>query len=61
MRALTAVTYLGANGAKTYADNLDGLNNSARATEKAFNTFTESQIGEIKRTQAVWDNWKQSI
>ena len=50
MRALTAVTYLGANGAKTYADNLDG-----------FNTFTESQIGEIKRTQAVWDNWKQSI
>lgn len=61
VRALTAVTYLGSQGNELYAKNLDSLGNSLGATEKAFDTYTESEVGAIKRSEQTWNNWKTNI
>lgn len=61
VRALTAVTFLGSGGNAKYKENLDALNQSLGDTEKAFSKYTDSEVADIKKADAAWENWKLNI
>ncbi|MDD3302284.1 MAG: phage tail tape measure protein [Candidatus Gracilibacteria bacterium] len=61
VRALTAVTQLGGEGNKLYSDNLDGLKNSLGETSKAFDIYSNSEVGTLEKSKQEWENWKISI